>query len=322
MKGHKLPRCPKIGRPPEGHVGRPKDIKSHPPSVPRHRSLLGRPQTGAPPITHIFFLQVVYSAARLDCRPLIPRTRSMEVHAQALKRSPPVANLPRWLRWRNKYEISLQTFRNSLDRTRSLTRSSCNKRLRSRRQGTRERVRKGGMLSLDKNNKKNNNKNNNRSNNTSNAKSRRVRRRANNTRITVEESSAKWEQELKAMRIQMGEMKDEFKGRTAKNLDDLVHTTDSPFTKSLTEQTTKVVLTAFISGLQAGDFLFSVYKDPPSTMTEMMYEAQRHMNGEEALLARDQTVGKKRKWEHPDRPAEPHDTRPKAQRNRNRRTRG
>uniref|UniRef100_A0A2N9GAI6 Uncharacterized protein n=1 Tax=Fagus sylvatica TaxID=28930 RepID=A0A2N9GAI6_FAGSY len=59
----------------------------------------------------------------------------------------------------------------------------------------------------------------------------------------------------------------------------------------------KVVLTAFISGLQPGDFLFSVYKDPPSTMTEMMYEAQRHMNGEEALLARDQTTGKKRKWE-------------------------
>uniref|UniRef100_A0A2N9IF11 Integrase catalytic domain-containing protein n=1 Tax=Fagus sylvatica TaxID=28930 RepID=A0A2N9IF11_FAGSY len=240
------------------------------------------------------------------------------------------------------------------------------------------------------------------------------------------------------MRIQMGEMKDEFKGRTTKNLDDLVHTTDSPFTKSVISfplpskfrmpsldtfdgskdpldhlesfktvmclqgvpdeimcrafpttlkgparvwfkkitpdsvgsfaqlsrlffnhfigaqrygrPTThllnikqkegetlrsyltrfnketllvdgaddKVVLTAFISGLQAGDFLFSVYKDPPSTMTEMMYEAQRHMNGEEALLARDQTVGKKRKWEHPDRPAEPHDTRPKAQRNRNR----
>uniref|UniRef100_A0A2N9GBC9 Integrase catalytic domain-containing protein n=1 Tax=Fagus sylvatica TaxID=28930 RepID=A0A2N9GBC9_FAGSY len=81
----------------------------------------------------------------------------------------------------------------------------------------------------------------------------------------------------------------------------------------------KVVLTAFISGLQAGDFLFSVYKDPPSTMTEMMYEAQRHMNGEEALLARDQTIGKKRKWEHPDRPAESHETRPKAQQNRNRR---
>jgi hypothetical protein len=81
----------------------------------------------------------------------------------------------------------------------------------------------------------------------------------------------------------------------------------------------KVVLTAFISGLQSGDFLFSVYKDPPSTMTEMMYEAQRYMNGEEALLARDQTTGKKRKGDHADRPAEPHETRPNAQRNRNRR---
>jgi hypothetical protein len=74
----------------------------------------------------------------------------------------------------------------------------------------------------------------------------------------------------------------------------------------------KVVLTAFISGLQSGDFLFSVYKDPPSTMAEMMYEAQRHMNGEEALQARDQTSGKKRKWEHADCPTESHETKPKA----------
>ena len=201
----------------------------------------------------------------------------------------------------------------------------------------------------------------------------------------------------------MGEMKDEFKGRVAKNLDDLVHGTDSPFTKTVTsfplpskfrmptletfdgskdpfdhlesfktmmclqgvpdeimcrafpttlkgpvriwfkkltpssigsftqlsrlffnhficgqrcgrptthllnvkqkERETlrsyltrfnketllvdgvddKVELTAFISSLQSGDFLFSVYKDPLSTMTEMMYETQRHMNGEEAL---------------------------------------
>ena len=35
----------------------------------------------------------------------------------------------------------------------------------------------------------------------------------------------------------------------------------------------KVVLTAFISGLQSGDFLFSVYKDPPTSMSKMMYEA-------------------------------------------------
>jgi ribosomal protein L19E len=214
-----------------------------------------------------------------------------------------------------------------------------------------------------------------------------------NTRMTIEDSTAKWEQEIKAMRAQMGEMKDEFKGRAAKNLDNLVHGTDLPFTKTVTSfplptkfrmptletfdglkdpldhlesfktmmclqgvpdeimcrafPTTlkgpariwfkkltpnsigsfaqlsrlffnhfiggqrygrltthllnvkqkegetlrsyltrfnketllvdgadeKVVLTAFISGLQSGDFLFSVYKDPPSTMAEMMYEA-------------------------------------------------
>ena len=48
-------------------------------------------------------------------------------------------------------------------------------------------------------------------------------------RITIENSAAKWEQEIKMMRAQMGEMKNEFKGRAAKNLDDLVHRTDSPF---------------------------------------------------------------------------------------------
>ena len=74
----------------------------------------------------------------------------------------------------------------------------------------------------------------------------------------------------------------------------------------------KVVLTAFISGLQFGDFLFSVYKDPSNTMAEMMYEVQRHMNGEEALQVRDQTSGKKRKWEHADRPTESHEIKPKA----------
>ena len=249
--------------------------------------------------------------------------------------------------------------------------------------------------------------------------------------MTVEESTSKWEQEIKVMRAQMGEMKDEFKGRAAKNLDDLVHRTDSPFTKAITSfplpskfrmpsletfdgskdplnhlesfktmmclqgvpdkimchafpttlkgsariwfkklttgsvgsfaqlsrsffnhfiggqqygrPTThllnvkqkkgetlrsyrlvdgadnKVVLTAFISGLQSGDFLFSVYKDPLNSMAEMMYEAQRHMNGEEALPARDQTLGKKRKCEYADCPPESHETRPKAQKNRNRR---
>ena len=79
----------------------------------------------------------------------------------------------------------------------------------------------------------------------------------------------------------------------------------------------KVILTAFISGLQPGDFLFSVYKDPPNSMTEMMYEAQRYMNGEEALQARNQASRKKRKYEYADRQPESHESKPKMQKNQN-----
>uniref|UniRef100_A0A2N9G172 Integrase catalytic domain-containing protein n=1 Tax=Fagus sylvatica TaxID=28930 RepID=A0A2N9G172_FAGSY len=257
--------------------------------------------------------------------------------------------------------------------------------------------------------------------------------------MTVEESTAKWEQEIKTMRTQMGEMKDEFKGRATKNLDDLVNRTDSPFTQAVIsfpllskfrmpsletfdgakdpldhlesfktmmclqgvpneimcrafpttlkgsvriwfkklmpgsvgsfaqlshsffnhfisgqrygrptthllnvkqkegetlrsyltrfnketllvdEADDKVVLIAFIFGLQSGDFLFSVYKDPPASMAEMMYEAQRHMNGKEALQVRDLASGKKRNHEYVVRYHEPHELKPKAQKNRGRR---
>ena len=81
----------------------------------------------------------------------------------------------------------------------------------------------------------------------------------------------------------------------------------------------KVVLTTFISGLQSGDFLFSIYKDPPASLAEMMYEAQRYMNGEEALQARDSASRKKRKNEYEDRHHEPLESKPKTQRNRGRR---
>uniref|UniRef100_A0A2N9J111 RNA-directed DNA polymerase n=1 Tax=Fagus sylvatica TaxID=28930 RepID=A0A2N9J111_FAGSY len=419
MKGQKLPRCPKIGRPPEGHA-------SEPPRPAPNR---------CPSDPHIFFLQVVYSAARLDCRPLIPRTRSMEVHAQTLpssSQSPEVAAMEKQVRdlTANLQELTRQ---NQVLNQKLLQQEA-------EKQKTRDKgkSKERGDAESRQEQQEEQQQEQQQEQQHEQRQEQEGETKGNNTRITVEESSAKWEQELKAMRIQMGEMKDEFKGRTTKNLDDLVHTTDSPFTKSVISfplpskfrmpsldtfdgskdpldhlesfktvmclqgvpdeimcrafpttlkgparvwfkkitpdsvgsfaqlsrlffnhfigaqrygrPTThllnikqkegetlrsyltrfnketllvdgaddKVVLTAFISGLQAGDFLFSVYKDPPSTMTEMMYEAQRHMNGEEALLARDQTVGKKRKWEHPDRPAEPHDTRPKAQRNRNR----
>ena len=81
----------------------------------------------------------------------------------------------------------------------------------------------------------------------------------------------------------------------------------------------KVVLTAFIFDLQSGDFLFSVYKDPLTFMSEMMYEAQQYMNGEEALQARDTTSGKKRRNDYDYRQNEPLELKPKTQRNRGKR---
>ena len=72
-----------------------------------------------------------------------------------------------------------------------------------------------------------------------------------------------------------------------------------------------VVLTAFISGLKLDNFLFSMHKDPPSTMAERMYEAQKYMNREDALQARDVASGKKRKFNMDDRP---NDSRMKKQR--------
>ena len=44
-----------------------------------------------------------------------------------------------------------------------------------------------------------------------------------------------------------------------------------------------VTLTAFMARLRKGDFLYDLCKDPPETLSELMYEAQKHMNAEDAL---------------------------------------
>ena len=54
-------------------------------------------------------------------------------------------------------------------------------------------------------------------------------------------------------------------------------------------------------------------------MSEMMYEAQRYMNGEEALQARDIASGKKRRNDYDDRQNETLELKPKIQRNRGKR---
>ena len=56
-----------------------------------------------------------------------------------------------------------------------------------------------------------------------------------------------------------------------------------------------VTLTAFMARLQKGDFLYDLCEDPPETLSELMYEAQKHMNAEDALESMDDPPPKRRK---------------------------
>ena len=44
-----------------------------------------------------------------------------------------------------------------------------------------------------------------------------------------------------------------------------------------------VTLTAFMARLRKGDFLYDLCKDSLETLSELMYETQKHMNAEDAL---------------------------------------
>ena len=56
-----------------------------------------------------------------------------------------------------------------------------------------------------------------------------------------------------------------------------------------------VAVTTFMAGLRKGDFLYDLCIDPPKTLSELMYEAQKHMNAEDALEAMDDPPPKRRK---------------------------
>ena len=56
-----------------------------------------------------------------------------------------------------------------------------------------------------------------------------------------------------------------------------------------------VTLTAFMAGLRNGDFLYNLCKDPSKTLSELMYEVQKHMNAEDVLESRDDSPPKRQK---------------------------
>ena len=53
---------------------------------------------------------------------------------------------------------------------------------------------------------------------------------------------------------------------------------------SIDEADNKILVAAFTNGLWKGKFLFSLYKNDPKTMSDVLYRATEYMNAEDALL--------------------------------------
>ena len=54
---------------------------------------------------------------------------------------------------------------------------------------------------------------------------------------------------------------------------------------SIDEAKDKILVVIFTNGLRKGKFLFSLYKNDPKTMSDVLYRATKYMNAEGALLA-------------------------------------
>ena len=62
---------------------------------------------------------------------------------------------------------------------------------------------------------------------------------------------------------------------------------------SIDETDDKILVAAFTNGLWKGKFLFSLYKNDPKTMSDVLYRATKYMNAEDALLTREEKPRKK-----------------------------
>ena len=59
----------------------------------------------------------------------------------------------------------------------------------------------------------------------------------------------------------------------------------------------KILVAAFTNRLRKGKFLFSLYKNDPKTVSDVLYRATKYMNVEDALLAREEKPKKREKQE-------------------------
>ena len=66
---------------------------------------------------------------------------------------------------------------------------------------------------------------------------------------------------------------------------------------SIDEVDNKILVATFTNGLRKGKFLFSLYKNYPKTMSDVLYRATKYMNDEDALLAREEKPKKRERQE-------------------------
>ena len=66
---------------------------------------------------------------------------------------------------------------------------------------------------------------------------------------------------------------------------------------SIDEADDKILVAAFMNGLQKGKFLFSLYKNDLKTMSDVLYKATKYMNAEDVLLAREEKPKKRERHE-------------------------
>ena len=66
---------------------------------------------------------------------------------------------------------------------------------------------------------------------------------------------------------------------------------------SIDETDDKILVATFTNRLRKGKFLFSLYKNDPKTMSDVLYRATKHMNAEDALIAQEEKPKKRERQE-------------------------
>ena len=63
------------------------------------------------------------------------------------------------------------------------------------------------------------------------------------------------------------------------------------------ETDNKILVAAFTNGLRKGKFLFSLYKNNPKTMSDVLYRVTKYMNVKDALLSQEEKPKKRERQE-------------------------